>query len=105
MGLIRDADTDMATRTKPLTKKEAAAVSELLQKDREATSAATRQRLEAEILQLPLSERAYLLHRLVDSLTPPTPIESASKVTLKTQAELDAPKVKRPRTSKARVSS
>lgn len=104
--MARRPELDFIERieSKPLTEDEVGQIQLLIQTYEADCAATNRQRLEAEILQLPLSERAYLLHRLVDSLTPPASVEPTLKVAHKTRATShDEPKRKRP--AKARVSS
>ena len=87
MGLIREPQgVDFVIAGRPLNPAEAAEVSVFLQKGREERAKAARERLEAEALMLPTSDRKRLAHRLIDSLT---------------EVEQSPPPAKKPRTRSA----
>lgn len=103
MGIVREPEgVDFIIAGGPMKPENAALVTEWLQANRAVRTA----RIEAEVLALPTLERAKLLHRLVDSLTPAASAESTPPVASKSRtASGDGAKNKWRRVSKARVSS
>jgi|GEM_PF-5335154 len=111
--MARRPDLDFIERieSKPLSPDEGTEIQRMIRDYETDGAIATRQRLEVEILQLPVSERANLMHWLIDRLAQPTtaastPAASTSKVAATTEAVArGVSKSKRPRAAKARVSS
>ena len=70
MGRMPELDFIEVIESKPLTREEAAELSEIIRKDREARvkASAARAKLEAKALALPSEERTQLAYQLLSSL-------------------------------------